>query len=282
MIASLPARDRALLHAALRLVPAADREDWTRAWLGELWHRSHPRAHITHSAIDLYPGLLRDALWLRGESYRRALSGTALLCCMVLTTSLLLAITPLLFLLGGPHGLLHFFATRSLLFTCEVSLVTFVGFATSAHSIERTSRAGFLAQLRAHLFQAAKIILVLLIALFLSNDVTQLFHSAGHPLVAEILQWEPVVQSQLFVLFALLGLRWSFADSEARCKQCLRALATPTRVGPPSWNFMDTNSTELLCEAGHGLLSIPEIETSWRQSSRWVAAELFAVTRDRS
>lgn len=273
MIASLPARDRALLNAALRLVPAADREDWKRTWLGELWHRSHPREHVTCSAIDLYPGLLRDALWLRGESYRRVLSGTALLCCMALVMSVLLTITPLLFILGGLRELLHFFVNYALRFICETGLVTFVGFATSAQHIEQSTRTCFATQARASIFQTTKITLVLLIALLLSNDVTVFFHTT-HPLVAEILQ------SQFFVLLALIGMRWSFSDSETRCKHCLRALATPTRVGRPSWNFIDTNGTELICEAGHGFLSIPEIETSWCQSSRWIVAELFEESQE--
>lgn len=261
MIAPLSARDRTLLRLALRLVPSGDRDDWTRTWLGELWHRSHPRAHITCSAIDLYPGLLRDALWLRTESFRRAVSGTAILCIAVLGISVLLAIVPLLWM-KGLHFLLLFFATNLLRFTCQASLVTIVGLGTSSHHIERTSTTGFSAQLRGDLFQATKVVLVLVTAMFLSNDVTQPFH-ASHPLVSEILQ------SQFFVVLALLGLRWSFEDSGVRCKQCLRALASPVRVGPPSRNFLDANGTELVCEAGHGLLSIPEIETSWRSSS-WI------------
>ncbi len=268
MIAPLPARDRTLLHLALRLVPSSDRDDWTRTWLGELWHRRHPRVHTTCSASDLYPGLLRDALWLRRESLRRAVGGTALLCIAVLGTSVLLAIAPLLWM-KGLHFLLLFLATNSLRFTCQASLVTIVGLGTFSNHIERTSTTGFSAQLRGHLFQATKLVLVLVTALFLSNDVTQPFY-AGHPLVSQILQ------SQFFVVLALLGLRWSFGDSDLRCKQCLRALASPVRVGPPSRNFLDTNGTELVCESGHGLLSIPELETSWRSSSCWVAPKSSA------
>ena len=48
-------------------------------------------------------------------------------------------------------------------------------------------------------------------------------------------------------------------------KHCLRPLAEPVRVGRPSLNFLEWNGTELLCTEGHGLLSIPEIESSsWR------------------
>jgi hypothetical protein len=74
----------------------------------------------------------------------------------------------------------------------------------------------------------------------------------------------------LFVPLALIGLRWAFADQEQRCKQCLRMLAGPARVGRPSHNLLEWNGTELACKQGHGLLSVPEMETSWCDSSRWV------------
>jgi hypothetical protein len=40
-------------------------------------------------------------------------------------------------------------------------------------------------------------------------------------------------------------------------------------VGRPSHNLLEWNGTELLCPDGHGHLSVPEMETSWCQSSRW-------------
>lgn len=80
-----------------------------------------------------------------------------------------------------------------------------------------------------------------------------------------------ILQSLSFVLFGLLGLRWSSLDSALRCQHCLCSLASPARVGRPSWNFLEFNGTELTCKHGHGHLSIPEIETSWHQSSVWIA-----------
>jgi hypothetical protein len=47
----------------------------------------------------------------------------------------------------------------------------------------------------------------------------------------------------------------------------------PARVGRPSRNLLEWNGTELNCKQGHGLLSVPEMETSWCQSSRWVVLE---------
>jgi hypothetical protein len=76
-----------------------------------------------------------------------------------------------------------------------------------------------------------------------------------------------------FVLFALIGLRWAVRDQEERCKHCLRSLTTPARVGRPSHNLLEWNGTELSCKHGHGLLNIPEIETSWCQYSHWINFE---------
>ena len=157
------------------------------------------------------------------------------------------------------------FATQNLWrFLCEAVLVTLVGFATASRTVEHTSRTAPLSLLRAQAFQVAKVVLVLMTTFVLSTDVTAPIHAA-HPFTAEI------IQPQLFVFLALLGLRWNFQDQDNRCKHCLRALAMPSRVGRPTWNFLDFNGTEMSCRDGHGLLSIPEMETSWCRSSRWIA-----------
>ena len=79
-----------------------------------------------------------------------------------------------------------------------------------------------------------------------------------------------LLQILFFVLFALFAVRWSFHDQEQRCKHCLCSLATPARVGRPSHNLLEWTGTEQTCKWGHGRLSVPEIETSWHQYSRWI------------
>lgn len=266
----LPHLDRALLRLTRIVVPAADQADWLRSWRAELWHRHHPRSQASRpgtsrSAADLYPGLVSDAIWLRAECLRQALTGTALLCIASLACLLLFSALPLLVSLGGVRDLIAFASSHATLFLSEAALVAFVSYATSARSIEHTSREGAFSQFRVQLFLASKLSLVLLTAFVLSMDLAQPLHAA-HPFISELLQ------PQFFVLMALVGQRWNFRDQDNRCKHCLRSLSTPARVGRPSWNFLDSNGTELLCKDGHGLLSIPEIETSWRPSSRWIAA----------
>jgi hypothetical protein len=72
------------------------------------------------------------------------------------------------------------------------------------------------------------------------------------------------------VLFALLAVRWSFHDQEQRCKRCLCSLATPARVGRPSHNLLEWTGTQQACRHGHGVFTVPEMLSSWRQHSQWV------------
>ncbi|GGA76929.1 hypothetical protein GCM10011507_30330 [Edaphobacter acidisoli] len=264
-LSPLSTSDRVLLRLMVRFVPIDEREDWLRCWRAELWHRRYPRARVSKSAVDLYPGLVSDAMWLRAESWRQAFTGTASLCIASLVVALLFAMLPLLVFFGGVHGLGVFVAANTNLFLCEAALVALVSFATSSRVVEHASPAAPFSRLRTQMFLAAKLVLVLLITFLLSEDLARTFYGV-HPFTAEILQ------PQFFVVMALLGQRWNFSDQDSRCKHCLRVLALPARVGRPSWNFLDSNGTEFVCKDGHGLLSVPEIETSWRPSSRWIAA----------
>ena len=256
--------DRTLLRSALRLVPTNDRADWLRCWHAELWHRHHPRRGGAHSAADLYPGLLQDALWLRTESWRRAFGGTAILCLATLTVAVFVALLPLLAYCGDLHITLLFLVAESPRFLIEAILTTIVGFGIASHVTEHSAPHAPKFRVRARAFLASKVILVQILAYLLSVELTQPFHSA-HAFSVE------VIQPQLCTMLALLALRWSFQDQDTRCRKCLRSLSAPLRVGRPSWNFLDSNGTELTCSEGHGLLSVPEIETSWRGSSEWIA-----------
>ena len=113
------------------------------------------------------------------------------------------------------------------------------------------------------LFSAVKMTLALLMTFLLSVCLAR-------PLYIPLPHAADLLQILFFVLFALLAVRWSFHDQEQRCKHCLCSLATPARVGRPSHNLLEWSGTEQTCRHGHGRLSIPEIETSWHQYSRWI------------
>jgi hypothetical protein len=266
----LPFFDRNLLRAVEKIVPVEERAEWSRTWQAELWHMRHRarRSERTRPgrkdfgiAVDLSIGLTCDALWLRTDSW----SGTPALCLASLAG--LCALSALIGLaLNGSWRAFEVYARgpleRSAL---AAALVVFVSFATTSRGhIEQgsTSRGRF--GLKRQAFFAAKAALVLLLACLLSTDICR-------PIYAVFPTWACVLQLLMFVPFALIGLRWAFADQEGRCKQCLQSLAGPARVGRPSHNLLEWNGTALACKHGHGRLNVPEMETSWCDRSRWVA-----------
>lgn len=264
----LPAFDCNLLRAVEKIVPSAERDDWSRTWRAELWHlhhRSHPHpVSIFGISTDLSIGLVRDALWLRTESWRHSYTGTPTLCLASLAGLCLFSTLVSLALNGSWHALTAYLGApfeRSLF---EAPLVVFVSFATASdRHIERSSSGKVLSWIKQQLLFAAKATLILLLAFLSSADIFEPLHMS-FPNTAEFLQ------IFFFAAFALIGLRWAFRDQEERCKQCCHSLGTPARVGRPSHNLLEWNGTELTCKQGHGLLSVPEIETSWCQSSQWI------------
>ncbi len=260
----LPSRDLTLLRVALRVVPDQDRSDWLRCWQAELWHRHHPRTGPAQPATDLYPGLLRDALWLRQECWRRAVAGTAVLCLIALAMLAVIVLLPLFAYFDDLYAMSSFLVRELPRFAGEAVLTSIVSFAFASRATVHVEPHTHSVRLRAYLFEAAKLILLQIVAYLLSLDSTQPFY-LSHRFATEILQ------PQLFTLIALLALRWGLADQNNRCRHCLRSLREPLRVGRPSWNFLESNGTQLICPDGHGLLSVPEIETSWRNSSEWIA-----------
>jgi hypothetical protein len=265
MIPPLPSRltrsDRLLLAATQWLVPIAEREDWLRSWQAELWHRSHGRS--AQPAPALFLGVLQDAVWLRTETLSRAVTGTPSLCILLLISLLLLATIPAIIAAGSLHAFTVIAFANLPRIGAESSLIAFVSLATAVTSLEENLSSPHRLRFKARLFLIAKMVLILLLSWMLTSDFTWPVRSFL-PFTAVILQ------SLSFVLFSLLGLRWSSLDSALRCQHCLCSLASPARVGRPSWNFLEFNGTELVCKQGHGHLSIPEIETSWRQSSVWI------------
>jgi hypothetical protein len=112
-------------------------------------------------------------------------------------------------------------------------------------------------RLRRWIFLLVKILLVVPAVYLATLDLAYL--SAGF-----------LVQIAFPFAGCLFALRWVLRDQRQRCPVCLRLLKNPARVGQPSRNFLAWNGTELMCEAGHGLLHVPEIATSWFSTQRWL------------
>jgi hypothetical protein len=264
----LPRFDRALLRAVEKIVPAAGRAEWLRTWQAELWHTHHRRRDGARRgfsvAADLSLGLACDALWLRGESWRQTFRGTAVLCLATLAALCVVSGVLTLAMSGGWGPMWPHLAEQLQRFVFAAPLVVFVSFGiASRREVGQHSGGRAIYRIRRGLFLAAKTALALLLCFLLSVDVCVPVH-AYLPATADLLQ------ILFFVIFALVALRWVFADQEQRCEQCLRALASPARVGRPSHNLLEWNGTEQVCKQGHGLLSVPEMESSWRQASQWV------------
>jgi hypothetical protein len=261
---ALPWFDRNLLRVVERIVPAEERAEWSRTWRAELWHMHHRRRQRFGITVDLSIGLTCDALWLRTDCWGRALNGTPTLCLASLMGLCLLAMVFGLALSGSLRAFEIYSRGPFERSVGAAVLVVFVSFATTSRPYVEEGPAGRgWYGLKRQIFFAAKAGLVLLLAFLLSADFWRPIHPAFP-------NWADAMQLLMFVPLALIGLRWAFADQEQRCKQCLRSLAGPARVGRPSHNLLEWNGTELACKQGHGLLSVPEMETSWCDSSRWV------------
>jgi len=76
-----------------------------------------------------------------------------------------------------------------------------------------------------------------------------------------------------FVVASAVAVLWCVADQKRRCPVCLNRLAMPVRIGSWSSPLLDPVSTELLCEKGHGSLSMPEALTSAAERDRWTAMD---------
>jgi hypothetical protein len=77
----------------------------------------------------------------------------------------------------------------------------------------------------------------------------------------------------LVVMGALVIFRWSILDQARRCPVCLRRLGMPVLRGSWSSPLLEPASTELLCDQGHGALSVSEVSTTLGEIRRWVALE---------
>jgi hypothetical protein len=262
---SLPRSTRRLLGLVSNVVPARDRVEWLRTWQAELWHARFGQHRPLGSGFfaDLSVGLTVDALWLRRQSWREAYGGTARFCLFCLAALCGLAMLIAADLIGAePRGWqsLLTLLTHSLFAT---PLVLFVASATGWRYASGGGGRRTLPWMRRTFFLGSKTALTLGVAALVSADLFLPFYGMHRGM-------SDVLQQLFFVLLGLIGLRWSFADQAERCKDCLRSLTSPERVGRPSHNLLEWAGTEQVCIHGHGALSSPEMVSSWCEHSRWV------------
>jgi hypothetical protein len=103
----------------------------------------------------------------------------------------------------------------------------------------------------------------MVVSLELPSGLSRMLTGSLHPLTIPISTW-------LFVVTAMLALLWSIRDQGRRCRVCLTRLGNEASVGAPSYLLLDWGGTELVCSEGHGMLHVPEMESSCLTLEQWV------------
>jgi hypothetical protein len=220
--------------------------------------------------LSLAYGLAADAAWLRCDWMRESGKDSAAGCLAMLSAWCLLFAGVGWELTGSWRrfaGVMaaHFFG--GFVFVAAPAMVA----AISTYPLRplrcarRHSRlSGRLsARARWNLFLAMKVGLTLLLGFLASMAVTAPARQLGG-------WWVDWLELLTFVVVVTASLRWALLNQERRCQKCLRMLSQPTRVGPPSRNFLDWSGTELVCSDGHGRLHVPEMQGSWCWYDHWV------------
>lgn len=113
-------------------------------------------------------------------------------------------------------------------------------------------------------FFASKVLLVLLTASLAAIECG--------PFMQRIAPSDPTIwllSSWLCLVFAVVGLLWSFADQKYRCRVCLYRLSSPMTIGNPQRLLLERGGTEMVCPNGHGTLH-ESVPTTWDdESDRW-------------
>jgi hypothetical protein len=112
-------------------------------------------------------------------------------------------------------------------------------------------------------FLSSKIALLLAIVYFVSLDLAYC-----HAAIDSV--WPQYIELIASFTITLFGMRWIILDQRNRCPVCLRRVSNPASVGDASRTFLAWNGTELICAAGHTLLHVPGLPTSWFGAQRWM------------
>jgi hypothetical protein len=75
------------------------------------------------------------------------------------------------------------------------------------------------------------------------------------------------------ILAALFLARWAMLDQSRRCPVCVRKLGVPVTSGSWSSSLLEPASTEMLCDEGHGALSVAEARSPFGEIRRWITME---------
>jgi hypothetical protein len=258
----------AILSIASWLVPGTQRAEWLAEWKSELWYalrRSDTdvdmASRMRSGAIAFCLGAFSDARWLkrhhRSNSPRVWLECplTALLILVVLAAVNAFAVR----LFGRQQAIV--FSRNPLEHLLMIVLALGIVPATAPLFLggvpaNRHARAWPMAVGR-WVFFAIKIALLLVIVFCGSINFLAPLTSGQ-------------IQPHGLLVGYVLAFRWAIIDQRKRCPVCLRLVTCPTQIGQSSRTFLEWCGTEYLCVRGHGMLYVPEFQTSCYDAQRWM------------
>ena len=272
--------DRWVFPFAEAIVPAPKRLDWVREWQAELWqlrHDSRRRSREQNElaeTLSLAHGLIADAAWLRWDWLKESARGSAAWCLTVLGFYCLLCAGMERALEGSWQAFFHALAGHFMgSFVFVAVPAVFVAISTypprplkcdSGHTHAGRRLSG---RARWNLFLGVKVLLTLMLGFLATLVATVPVGLAIGPFAPWGLDWAELL---MYALMVTVGMRWALLNQERRCHKCLRVMGQPTRVGPPSRNFLHWSGMELVCADGHGRLHVAEMQGSWCWYDRWV------------
>ena len=264
------------------LAPSADRREWRRKWASNLrdWRVLVERGELpAASGTQLIRGAFNEAYRDRFGTvhFHRMMRGPAFLIAVNLAAFLLLAV------------LSRGFAVFRLLVALAQDYTNFPN-----PGVRFDPRGDRLVAYFVPIVIAAAIGLALLFlrrralrslgwksSLLLAFNVSMLYATSsllwiegGHALRSHIAREGfrfGVAGLGLAIVFILtfgFATLWSISDQRRRCPVCLHRLIMPVTMG--SWaSIFDPAATELVCEAGHGSLSLIEDEAEISPLDHW-------------
>jgi hypothetical protein len=260
-----------------KLVPSAGRSEWCREWRAELWHSEHgglPVRSEGEQTLSLAYGIIADAAWLRVDWLRDSARASAYTCLWVLGAYSLLCVLVERVAEGSWRAFIAVLTARFLgSFAFVMAPAIFAAIVTyplrplRCNGAHGGTKRILSTRTRWNLFLGAKISLTLLLGFLATVVATEPARTLAGTRLAWAADWLELMLSALVVTASL---RWALLDQEQRCQKCLRTLRQPTRVGPPSRNFLEWSGTALACEDGHGRLHVPEMDGSWCWYDLWV------------
>jgi hypothetical protein len=272
-----------LLRSGARLAPPSHREIWRGRLESDLvnWWILVQRGELSRGAHAVFllhfVNAIVGAFWMRfsRERVRRFLAGpVAVLCSLtlvLLATGVLSSgfrFTRTLFrLTDSPAEALR--TDVLVMHVAPMTFALFIGMFLTAVG----PRVTVCRRLPWWGYLFTKALLVLLVVPLLWTEAGGVIRSQFAPGSGAWAMTGVVYTLSAMFLFAC-ALAWIFADQRRRCPECLHVLALPVTIG--SWSsVLEPVSTELICEQGHGSLSVPEsvlalpekwtsLDASWR------------------